>query len=79
MKNFDPTTPAAEARALTVGCLQAIAAGWPVMFFKMSHTMGLDGKQAQAEPDIPAMISAAADMAAQITHAAAKRLPLDSE
>jgi hypothetical protein len=79
MKQFDPTTPAAEARALTVGCLQAIAAGWPVMFFKISNTVGLDGKQAAAEPDIPAMIAAAADMAAAITHAAAQRLPLDQE
>jgi hypothetical protein len=74
MQLFHPTTAEQEARALTAACLQVIASGWPVMYFKMSAMTGLNGQQASAEPDIPAMIRAAADMAAQLTHATAARM-----
>jgi len=74
-QNFHPSTSPEEARALTVACLQVIATGWPVMYFKMSTVQGLNGQQASAEPDVPAMIAAAADMALQITHAVDHRIP----
>jgi hypothetical protein len=74
MEFFTPTTAEQEARALTAACLQVIATGWPVLFFKMSAMTGLNGQQTSAEPDIPAMIRAAADMAAQLTHATAARM-----
>lgn len=74
MEFFTPNTAEQEARALTAQCLLVIATGWPVMFFKMSSVAGLNGQQASAEPDIPAMIRAAADMAAQLTQATAARM-----
>lgn len=75
MHTFHPTTAQQEARALTLGCLQAIASGWPVIYFNQSQTIGLNGTVATSTPDIPAMIRAAADMAIQITEATAERMP----
>lgn len=77
MQRFHPTTPEQEARALTLGCLQAIASGWPVIYFKQSQTIGLNGTQATAAPDIPTMINAAAEMAMMITEATAKHAPAE--
>lgn len=75
MQHFTPETGVQEARALVLGCLQAIATGWPVLFFRHSQTVGLNGTQATSEPDIPAMIRAAADMAVLITEATEARRP----
>jgi len=77
MQSFTPTTAEQEARALTLGCLQAIASGWPVIYFRQSQTIGLNGTQATAAPDIPAMIRAAANMAVQLTEATATRRPAE--
>lgn len=74
---FHPSTTQEEARALTAACLQAIATGWPVVFFKLSAVHGVNGQQASAEPDIPAMISAAADMACQLTNAVDHRMQIE--
>lgn len=66
---FPPNTPEQEARQLVAACLQAIAAGWPAIHFKIGKTVNLNGSQATAEPDLPAMINQAADMAAMIVEA----------
>jgi hypothetical protein len=70
---FHPTTTAEEARALAVGCLQAIASGWSLLYMQPAKIQGLAGNQAM-EPDIDRMIADAADIAARITRACADRI-----
>ena len=70
---FHPTTTPEEARALTVGCLQAIAAGWSLIYMRPARIQGISGNQS-LEPDLDRMIGDAADMAARITQATAERV-----
>jgi hypothetical protein len=79
MQTFPPTTPEQEARALVAACLQAIASGWPAVHFKIGQTVNLNGTQATAEPDLPAMIRQAAEMAVMIAQATEDRMPQPQE
>lgn len=69
MKQFHSTTTAEEARILTALCFQAIASGWPTLYFVHSAIQG-----GQATLDTNRMISDAADMAANLTQAVDHRL-----
>ena len=73
MERFHPTTTAEEARALTVGCLQAMASGWSLIYMRPARVQGLMGNQT-LEPDLDRMVSDAADLAARITQAASERM-----
>ena len=64
MERFHPTTSPEEARNLTAQCLQAIASGWPSIYFRMPAV-----PWAQPTLDTNAMLSDAADMAATLTQA----------
>jgi len=54
-----------EARVLTSQCLQAIAAGFPVVYFKAA-TIQRAGQPPQGEFDLNAMVEGAADLAAAL-------------
>lgn len=73
MEFFNSTTSPQEARALTVGCLQAIAAGWSLIYMRPAKVADLAGNRT-LEPDLEAMVSAAADLAARITQAVEERV-----
>lgn len=73
MEKFYESTSAQEARALTVGCLQAIAQGWSLIYMRPAKISGLSGGQS-LEPDLERMVADAADLAARITQAAGERL-----
>lgn len=72
MTRFHPSTTPEEARHLTGMCLQAIASGWPVLFYKPAAIAG-----AQPVLDLDSMIGAAADMAATLTQAVDFRMEAD--
>jgi hypothetical protein len=71
MEKFSPSTSEQEARALTVGCLQAISA-WAMIYMRPSKISSLNGNQSM-EPDLDRMVADAADLAARITHATEDR------
>lgn len=73
MQFFHPTTATEEARALTVGVFQAIAAGWPIAYARPGAIQPVSG-QNNLDLDTDAMIRDAADIAARITRAAAVRM-----
>jgi hypothetical protein len=72
VERFHPTTAPEEARHLTAMCLEAIAAGWPSLYFRQPALAG-----AQATLDTTAMIQDAADMAATLTQAVDFRMASD--
>lgn len=74
MERFHPTTSAEEARNLTALCLQAIAAGWSILYMTPGKVRDLQGNRIP-EPNLDLMTRDAADLAARITMAAGERLP----
>lgn len=73
---FHPSTSQQEARALTASMFKAIAAGWPIVYGKIS-TVAMNGGPAGPTVtgfDTDRMMRDAADLAAKLTHAVEERI-----
>jgi hypothetical protein len=75
MEQFRASTSLQEARHLTALTFQAIAAGWPIQYAKISAVQAANGTAPTATLDTDAMMAAAADLAAKLTQAVDERHP----